>query len=54
MYFSGDEDNIEELKHLEPSVVKPLMKTILENMDKNQNLLIEKNELADRLLETYK
>lgn len=52
--FLGDENDVEEIKHLEPHEMKAHMKTILENMDKNKNGLIEKQELSDKLLETYR
>lgn len=42
------------MKHLEPSEVKSRMKSILENMDQNKNGYIEKKELSEKLLETYR
>lgn len=54
MLFLGDENDLEELKHLEPREIKVHMKTILENMDQNKNGFIEKQELSDKLLETYR
>lgn len=52
--FSGDEDDFEDIKHLDPHEMKAHMKNILESMDKNKNGLIEKRELSDKLLETYR
>lgn len=45
---------MEELNNLDPHEVKPHMQRILESMDENKNGYIEKNELATRLLQTYK
>lgn len=49
----GDEEEAEELKHLEPFEVKQRMKSILESMDQNKDGLIDRKELTDKLLETY-
>lgn len=55
LYFPlGDEEDIEEMKHLEPSEIKPRMNTILESMDLNKNGFIEKKELLEKLLDSYR
>jgi len=41
------------MKHLSPLEIKQRLKSILEIMDHNKNGVIEKNELADKLLESY-
>lgn len=50
----ADEEQMEELKNLDPLEVKPHLQSILESMDENKDGYIEKNELATRLLQTYK
>ncbi|XP_060847895.1 reticulocalbin-2-like [Rhopalosiphum padi] len=50
----SDEEDIEEMKHLEPSEIKPRMNTILESMDLNKNGFIEKKELLEKLLDSYR
>lgn len=52
--YPGDEDDIEAIKHLSPFETKQRMKTKLESMDLNKNGIIEKNELAEKLFESYK
>lgn len=52
--YPDDEDDIETLKHLSPFETKKRMKTKLESMDQNKNGIIEKNELADKLFESYR
>ncbi|XP_025196696.1 calumenin-A-like [Melanaphis sacchari] len=49
-----DEEDIEEMKHLEPSEIKPRMSAILESMDINKNGFIEKKELLAKLLDSYR
>jgi len=50
----GDEEDIEEMKHLEPSEIKPRMSIILESMDINKNGFIDKMELLEKLLDSYR
>jgi len=45
---------LDEIKHLEPSEIKPRMTSILKTMDINENGLIEKNELLEKLLDSYR
>lgn len=52
--YSGDEDDIEAIKHLSPFETKQRMKTKLDSMDLNKNGIIEKNELTNKLFESYK
>lgn len=50
----GDEEDIEEMKHLEPSEIKSRMSIILESMDINKNGFIDKMELLEKLLDSYR
>ncbi|XP_015363436.1 PREDICTED: calumenin-A-like [Diuraphis noxia] len=50
----SDEEEMEAIKHLEPSEIKQRMTIILESMDINKNGLIEKNELLEKLLDSYR
>jgi len=50
----GDEEDIEEMKHLEPSEIKARMSIILESMDINKNGFIDKMELLEKLLDSYR
>jgi len=45
---------MEAIKHLKPSEIKQRMTIILESMDINKNGLIEKNELLEKLLDSYR
>lgn len=54
MHFSGDEEDIESFRHLKPSEIKSRMRSILEKMDRNKNGLIEKDELSNKLMESYR